>query len=181
MPIAGVIASSISGHLSTNNYFLISQSLPSAVSTVTFSSIPSTYKSLQVRFNLVWSVANANGVPNIQFNGDTGSNYTYHVISNNGASTAAAGSITQPSILPNGNYGAQGITYPEVGIIDVIDYTNTNKNKTTKALYGFNNNTATGGIAIGSGLWLSTAAITSLTIYATVGTFTGTVSLYGIS
>jgi len=176
MPIAGIIASSISGHLTTSNFYQIQQLSPSAVSTVTFSSIPATYKSLQVRFNLVWSVANGNGTPKIQFNGDTASNYGYHYLYGDGSTAAASGAVTQPSILP---MGAQGITYPLVGIVDVIDYANANKNKVTKSLTGFNNNTATGEIRVASGLWLNTAAITSLTVLATIGTYTGTITLYG--
>ena len=177
--IPGIYASQISGHLQTGNYFLISQSLPSAVSTITFNSIPSTYKSLQLRFNLVWSVANGNGTPKIQFNGDTGGNYGYHFLYGDGSSASASGvAVTQTSILP---MGAQGITYPLVGIVDVIDYANANKNKVTKSLTGFNNNTATGEVRVASGLWLNTAAITSLTVLGTVGTFTGTISLYGVS
>ena len=176
--IPGIYASQISGHLITSNFFIISQQNVSAVSTVTFSSIPATYKSLQLRFNLVWSVANANGTPKIQFNGDTGGNYGYHVLEGDGSGAGSGGAVSQTSILP---MGAQGITYPLVGIVDVIDYANANKNKVTKSLTGFNNNTATGVIDVRSGVWFSTAAITSLTVLGTVGTFTGTISLYGVS
>jgi len=159
---------------STSNFYQIQQLSPSAVSTVTFSSIPSTYKSLQVRFNLVASAQYDNF--GIYFNGDTTTNYACHGLRGNGASASATGTITQNYILINslGTY----LTYPTVGIVDVIDYANTNKNKTIKALSGINNNSAYGAVEVGSGLWLSTAAINSLTV-AVGATFTGTVTLYG--
>ena len=179
MPIAGVIASSISGHLSTNNYFLISQSLPSAVSTVTFSSIPSTYKSLQVRFNLVGT---SNSEFDLQFNGDGSvSNYAYHYLTARGSSVTVGGhaSGTQGSI-PILHTGSVTI-YPTVAIIDVVDYANTSKNKTSKVLAGSNDNlTIDPVVELVSGLWLSTAVITSLTISSGF-IFTGTISLYGVS
>ena len=178
MPIAGVIASSISGHLATNNFFLISRQTPSAVSTVTFSSIPATYKSLQVRFNLITSYSNADH--ELQFNGDTGTNYATHWLYGNGTSVVSGG-LTGGTFIELNYNGTISSVYPNVGILDVIDYANTNKNKTIKFLTGANNNTSGGTMEIDSGVWLSTAAITSLTFKPTSGTYTGTISLYGVS
>ena len=179
MPIAGVIASSISGHLITSNYFLISQSLPSAVSTVTFNSIPSTYKSLQVRFNLVTTSATFG---KIQFNSDTSTaNYAMHYLSGSGSTATAGGTASGTNGYIKMFQNNTVTTYPAVGIIDVIDYANASKNKTVKTLVGANNNTATGSIEINSGVWLSTSAITSLTLLVGAGTYTGIISLYGVS
>ena len=174
--IPGIYASQISGHLITSNFFLISQQSPSAVSTITFSSIPATYKSLQVKFNLVTS---ASCVLLYQFNGDTGSNYAYHALYGNGSAANVTGGATQTSFRAPAQ--STLTTYPNVGIVDILDYANTNKNKTVKSLVGANNNTSAGVIEVDSGLWLSTAAITSLVITASTGTFTGTISLYGVS
>jgi len=176
MPIPGIIASSISGHLTTGNFYLIQQISPSAVSTVTFSSIPSTYKSLQVRFNLVCSSAGRNIT--IAFNG-SGTGYTNHQLYETGSTTVAQGFTGQTYtwMLQNGTVA----TYPNVGIIDVVDYANTNKNKTVKTFGGANQNTASGTVEINSGVWLNTAAITSLVIGVTAGTFTGTATLYGVN
>lgn len=172
----GIVASSISGHLITSNFFIISQQNVSAVSTVTFSSIPATYKSLQVRFNLV---TNANSYFDYQFNGDTGTNYAFHKLYGNGSTVVAGGGTTQ-------SYGAINnvttvTTYPNAGILDIIDYANVNKNKVVKSIFGSNNNTSSGDIELESVLWLSTAAINSLTFNVQAGTFTGTISLYGVS
>lgn len=174
--IPGIYASQISGHLQTGNYFLISQSLPSAVSTVTFSSIPATYKSLQVRFNLICSNTGQNIT--IQLNGN-GTGYSEHYLYGTGSTTVASGfaSQTYTWMLQAGTVG----TYPNVGIVDVIDYANTSKYKTIKTLGGANQNTSTGIIEMASGVWQNASATTSLTIAVTVGTFTGTISLYGVS
>ena len=179
MPIPGVIASSISGHLQTGNFFLIQQLSPSAVSTVTFNSIPATYKSLQVRFNLVTTSATFG---KIQFNSDTSTaNYAMHYLSGQGSTVTTGGMVTGTNGYIKMFQNASVTTYPSVGIIDVIDYANANKNKTVKTLVGANKNTTTGSIEINSGVWLSTSAITSLTLLVGAGTYTGTISLYGVS
>ena len=179
MPIPGVIASSISGHLQTGNFFLIQQLSPSAVSTVTFSSIPSTYKHLMMRFNLVNSYSG--DTYRIQFNSDTSTaNYVTHTLYGNGSTVGAAGAASGTFGFIRLFYSSSVITtYPNIGIVDVFDYTNTNKNKTVKALVGANNNSSTGEIEVDSGVWLSTAAVTSLTFSAITGPLTGTISLYG--
>ena len=175
--IPGIYASQISGHLITSNFFLIQQLSPSAVSTVTFSGIPATYKSLQVRFNLIptnstnWEM---------QFNGDSSTaNYAMHWLYGTGSAVAAGGLASGTIGYIQMAHAGQVLTYPSVGIIDIIDYANASKNKTVKVLTGGNNNTSTGQIDIDSGLWLSTSAITSLAFFVGAGTFTGTISLYG--
>ena len=162
------------GATSTGNFFLIQQLSPSAVSTITFNSIPATYKSLQVRFNLV-TTAGYNF--DIQFNGDTGTNYASHYLIGTGSAVSPFGtaSATMLKVITN-----TAGTYPTVGIVDVLDYANANKNKTIKAISGQNNNTVNGEVGVYSGVWLSTSAITSLT-FVTTSTFTGTISLYGVS
>ena len=175
--IPGIYASQISGHLITSNFFLISQVTPSGVGTVTFSSIPSTYKSLQIRFNLITS---SNLDYGLQFNGDTGTNYAIHGLWGNG-NTAQVVSGTSLTYIELNVHGTISTVYPNVGILDVIDYANANKNKTIKLLTGVNNNTSAGTMEIDSGVWLSTAAVTSLTFSTLGGTYTGTISLYGVS
>ena len=49
---------------------------PTSGSSVTFNSIPSTYKHLQIRYAITTS---AYADIRFRINGDTGSNYTYHV------------------------------------------------------------------------------------------------------
>jgi len=67
-------------------------------------------------------------------------------------------------------------------IIDVHDYASTTKNKTVRTMTGFDSNGA-GQITLVSSLWMSTAAITSMSIISSVGsnfTTNSTFALYGI-
>jgi hypothetical protein len=52
-------------------------------------------------------------------------------------------------------------------VVDILDYANTNKYKTTRNLMGFDYN-GSGTIRSISGLWMSTSAINSITL--TTGT-----------
>jgi hypothetical protein len=123
--------------------------------TITFSSIPSTYKHLQVR--ILAQNGNANKNLSIQFNGDTATNYSRHLLYGTGASALAAADATVANadayISPSGGFGA--------AIIDILDYANTNKYKTTRALGGYDAN-GSGWITLASGSWRSTSAITSI-------------------
>lgn len=68
------------------------------------------------------------------------------------------------------------------GVLDVLDYSNVYKFKTSRSLAGADMN-GSGEVVFGSGLWMNTAAITSVTLTPTNGTnfVTNTrISLYGI-
>jgi len=173
-PMLGIMASQISGHLfaPSGAYDSIATvTVGTAVSTITFSSIPSTYTHLQVRF-IGRSVTTSGTYDSLlmRFNSDTSTNYSEHAILGNGAAVYAdvnngVGYIIVEPLTSSGaianNFGA--------GNIDIIDYANTNKYKTIKHLSGMDNNN-TGGTnfqygynAFGSGSWRSTSAITSIT------------------
>ena len=66
-------------------------------------------------------------------------------------------------------------------IIDLLDYSNTNKYKTLRVLAGYDTNGA-GVVLLGSGLWMNTNAISSIAITPYSGTFTQYTqfALYGI-
>ena len=175
----GVLSSARSGNLATGAFESIATVTASAATTSTFSSIPSTYKALQVRFNLVTST---NSYWQVRFNGDTGSNYAYHILA--GSSTVVVNvAATQTARLVSSEHTAAA--YPNVVIIDVADYASASKNKTMRTVSGSNQNTAggvnAGNVELASGLWLSTAAINSLTIFVGSGTYTGTIALYGVN
>jgi hypothetical protein len=123
----------------------------------------------------------------IRFNGDTGSNYARHLIQGNGTAAAAGAGASQtkmyagnsiPGALSTANtFGA--------GIIDILDYTSTNKNKTMRGLFGANDNTVNTEFraTINSGLWFATpAAITSITLLPEVNDFVqySSFALFGI-
>jgi hypothetical protein len=110
-------------------------------STISFTSIPSTFKHLQIRY--IARSTNANsfaGFIYANFNNDTtsGNYYARHRLNGRGDnlvySDASAGSgASEISYVAGGNTAANGFSS---GIIDVIDYTSTTKNKTIKALSG---------------------------------------------
>jgi hypothetical protein len=136
------------------------------VASITFAGIPNTYKHLQVR------MSNTVGAT-IRFNGDTtGSNYRYHVLLGNGSSAASG---TDPN---NAYSPADGTTGNTVEILDILDYANTSKNKTLRSLGGFDAN-GSGVVWLTSNLWMSTAAINSLVITATIPQ-NAKFSLYGV-
>lgn len=158
-----------------------SQTLASSTATITFSSIPQEYKELQVRFNAI--MFDAGDVIQLRFNEDTAANYRYHMIRGNNTSVVASsvGSAQSQTRIFGGSYGTL-TTYPNVGIVDIIDYASTTKYKTVRTISGANNNVAANGeINLNSGLWMSTAAVTSLTLFSGVNFNIGsTFSLYGI-
>jgi hypothetical protein len=177
-PILGIYASQITGKLSTTNYESIATVTVGAggSSTFTFSSIPSTYTHLQVR--AFWlNSANSNNW--FRLNGDTGANYAGHELGGDGSSTYAT-SYTSNSDGALFAYASTS-TAAGVAVIDILDYNDTNKFKTTRTLSGQDRN-GSGLIVLRSNLWRSTSAVTSLTFYSQSGSFSqySSFALYGI-
>lgn len=154
-------------------------------STVTFSSIPSTYKHLQIRGIFKGSSAN-NALVLMQFNSDTGSNYSRHTLQGNQTAVGSNGQTTQTSTVAG--YWHPTFPTPDTNnfgatIIDILDYQNTNKNKAVRVFSGTNNNNTYGTVVVSSGLWMSTSAISSITLIGPdAGTFAqySSFALYGI-
>jgi hypothetical protein len=149
--------------------------LGSSASSINFTSIPSTYTHLQVRVSHL-SSAGANFY--IRLNSDTGSNYAWHELVGDGTTV---GSYNASSVaLGYYAYSASGAN-PTVAVIDFLDYKNTNKNKTVRALAG-NDNNGSGRVTFTSSLWQSTSAVNAITIYPSTGTFSqySSFALYGI-
>ncbi len=133
--------------------------------TVTFSSIPSTYKHLQVRI-LASSTTDYVNI-NLTANGST-TGYASHFVYGTGTTIAAANYSSATAIrLSSG--GGNGLTTfgHNAFIIDILDYANTSTNKTFRMFQGSAYNTTGGEIYFGSGLWTNTSAISSLTFTAT--------------
>ena len=169
MPIlTGVIASSISGHLwaPSGAYDAIaSTTLSTTAASITFSGIPSTYTHLQLR---LFSRAAAGGFDQafLQFNGDTGNNYATHYLQGNGSAAGAGATSSTSKISVAAIPGSsQNANVFGGSVIDILDYANTSKNKTTRALSGVDNN-GDGYAWFASGVWISTSAATSITLLA---------------
>ena len=151
-------AAGAGGVASAGSYELISTSLiSSSTSSVTFSSLgtyASTYKHLQIRYAVFNSTAYWFA---LRLNGDTTStNYRTHRLVGNGSAVSSGSEAGDPDGMPIFSlYGSS--TQPGIGVIDVIDAYSTTKNKTLRALSG---NNAT--VALSSGLYINTAALTSI-------------------
>lgn len=168
-------------------YELIQTATPSGQASFTFSSIPNTYKHLEIRASFRSTRASTDDPLNIAINFDTANgNYTWHLmganisgttVSSSGYATGVGASRYVTSMTSN-DVTASVFTH---GIFSILDYTNTAKYKTMRGISGF---------AISpwfmcetSKLWLNTNAITDLTFGSATGnTFVaGTrFSLYGI-
>lgn len=196
--LTGVIASGISGHLtppwSPEGAYdaLATITVPSGgVSSVIFSGIPTGYKHLQIRTIDQNNRATYTTSDNtLRINSDSGSNYANHSIASNqaggsGVDTGAGSSITGIFTYTTTSSVAGSIFGST--IIDFLDYSNVNKNKTVRILSGADTNGATAGytgcIKFASGLWMSTNPITSITISPQFGTLISQHSqfaLYGV-
>ena len=152
----------------------------SSSTSLTFSSIPSTFKHLQIRYV---ARTNTGAALFMQFNGDSANNYAWHFMRGNGSNLSAFGYASQGQIgvsLPDNGIGVNQLS---TGVIDIIDYQSTTKNKTTKTFCGLSTNTSSGNeVSVQSGLWRSTSAINSITIYSNGGSWTSAsqFALYGI-
>jgi hypothetical protein len=183
MPILGIIASQMPGHIFTQGAYdsIATTTVGSGgVADITFSSIPSTYTHLQIRCLVRSTGAGANML--MQLNSDTGSNYAWHALYGEGTAAAAAATTSTTSTIM-GWAPQSGSTANAFGgsVIDILDYSNTNKYKTTRSLNGADLNGG-GVIQLTSGLWMSTSAVTSIKIYMNTGNLAqySSFALYGI-
>lgn len=148
--------------------------------TVSFTSIPSTYKHLQIRVAMLTTTGG--GSPAIRFNSDTGSNYFNHFLYGTGTTAVAGANPSTANLYYGGANNGTTTTSPYVAVIDILDYQNTNKYKTVRVLSGFDSNAAAGQeVGLYSGAWANTAAISSIDLYINKNYTTDTVfALYGI-
>jgi hypothetical protein len=142
-------------------------------STITFSSIPSTYTHLQARIMTTASTLDDLGM---KVNSNVG--LKTHWLRGNG--TTAVALVNNPwstyglYISENGNE----TTYPNAIIVDLLDYTNTNKNKVIRILGGIDKN-GSGRVWFASGLFDDLTAVSSITFTSSFAQYTS-IALYGI-
>jgi hypothetical protein len=152
--------------------------LSSGASSITFSSIPSTYTDLKV---VLVELSSNTATQRVRFNSDTGSNYSTVMLAGNAAGTTASGSnYSSSSGIITDWYAGGSSTSPAIKTLDIFSYTG----GTFKTILINNNNDHSGsGTSEASvGMWRSTSAITSITLTRDGGTYnTGTTAtLYGI-
>ena len=166
----------------TDGFFQIATTtLNTAAASIEFNSIPQTYTHLQIR--AIGRSTSTSPDTYLQINGVTaGGNYSYHYVYGDGASVASGSDTSQGFLIglrtatSNNSANIFG-----VGVIDILDYTNTNKFKTVRTLSGFDGN-GSGLTWLVSGNYRSTNAITSLKFTASSVSFAqySSFDLYGI-
>ena len=146
---------------------LANLTLGSTASSVTFSSIPATYRDLILVHN--GALTNTDNIV-WRANGDTGSNYS--IVQGLGVSsgTSSNSSASRTSGLAGSSY-----TQQSANITQWLDYSATDKHKTSLGRA----NSPTSEVGMSASRWANTAAITSLTL---LGAFASgnTFSLYGV-
>ena len=155
--------------------------LSSAAASVTFSSISNSYTDLVLVASNVTASVSSNNIY-IRFNSDTGTNYSYTILTGNG-------SITTSARVSNANYNFFGgynvgvdSTFPSIMTASIQNYSNATTNKTSLVRFGINAS-STGETQAVVNLWRSTAAINTILIYPFTGNFLpgSTFTLYGIA
>lgn len=158
----------------TPTYDLIASNiLSTSAASVTFSSISGSYRDLILVIELANGVDGRN--TRIQFNSDTGSNYSRVYTQGNGSTTLAAYETTTSFRINNSGQD------DSVFLVQILDYSATNKHKTLLARY----NQATGSfpaVGMSAGRWANTSAITTILLNMNADNFPSGSSfyLYGI-
>jgi hypothetical protein len=171
MPILGIIASQNYVRTPPSSYESIATVTVGSggSATITFTSIPATYTHLQIRCIARSTQAAANFGILMYFNGITtqSSNYAAHALRGNGSSVSAFGGTTESIQSVGAGANATSGVFGAV-VWDILDYTNTNKNKVVRALGGYDNN-GSGIIQLSSGMLYSSQPVISSITFATTG------------
>ena len=158
--------------------------LSANVSSYAFTSIPSNFTHLQLRWFSRMYTGGYLPTLYIQFNTDTtGANYASHILKGDGSSATSSGYSNSGQVYAYGagNSATSTANVFTVGIADILDYANTNKNKTVKWLGGWDSN-GSGQAWLASGFWAnSSTAISRIDVYCDGNFAAGTTfQLYGI-
>ena len=175
MPILGIYASQISGHLwaPSGAYDSIATTIVGSggASSISFTSIPATYTHLQIRMIAKTDRALNRDAVLVTFNSDTTAAYTRHGVYGDGSAVYAEGTSAYTTSMvayrASGNSSATNI-FGAINL-DILDYSNTNKFKTMRSLGGVDFN-GSGEVNFYSGMYSSTNAVSTITFVPAVGT-----------
>ena len=147
------------------------QTLGSAVSSVTFSSIPQTYTDLVL---VTREIVSADGETRLNYNSDTGANYSATLLWGQGVAAYSYRYVSATSAFAGYSY-ASGI---KTTVINLQNYSNTTTNKTFICR---SSETGTESM-LHCSMWRNTSAISSIAIARGAGNFNinSTFTLYGI-
>jgi hypothetical protein len=164
-------------------YPIASYTATGNVSTISFTGIPQNFTHLQLRMFMRGSGTSG---PNtlVVYNSDGGANYRVHYI---GANSSAPFSGDFGSGITAANAGWMAGSDQTAGgfgiaIMDIYEYSKTNKNKASKSITGAEANTNSL-LGFFTSIWFNTAAINSLALTPSAGQFVqGTrIDLYGVT
>jgi hypothetical protein len=153
---------------------LATVTLGSAAASVTFSSIPATYRDL-ILIGVATGSTTLQG--RIRLNGDTGSNYNYVRMSGSGSAATSVSAVNQTFGFVSGI--AQATTTGALQIkIDIMDYSATDKHTTVVSRA----DQAANGAEAFANRWANTAAVTSVQVLTSTGNWAigSTFNLYGV-
>lgn len=140
--------------------------LSSTVSSVTFSSIPNTYRDLVLVVN---GQTSTTAGASLQFNGDSGTNYSM------GFMFATSGVVQSEQYSSQTSIGIGAFQTNGINVHHIMDYSVTNKHKTVLV-----RRDTPSYVVAGVGRWFNTNAITTVRFNANNMTSGTTLSLYGI-
>lgn len=162
-----------------NSFESIATVTTSSGTSLTLSSIPQTYKHLQLRWNLAETDYNG-AVIRLKFNNDSTNSYNRLNLLGLGANAYVYYSATN-SIDRVGTMYTNSL-YRNSGVLDIFNYTSTNFFKTIRNLSGSIGGTTNASVFYNSGLWRNTNAITDITLDLDGYAFAANskIALYGI-
>jgi hypothetical protein len=151
--------------------------LGSAASSITFSSIASTYTDLVVVVQGTYSTSD--DLLSLRYNNDTGSNYSSTNLYGNGTTTASYRTSSATSIQVGWYPHPGGAAVVSQMVLQILNYSNATTYKTNISR---GDTTNVQGTAARVGLWRNTAAINRLDLIMLAGNLqTGTTAtVYGI-
>ena len=184
MLLLGVVQAQASGGVAVESDFDLLQTeiLTGSQASVTFSDLgdyAADYQHLQLRLTTRTDRENPIDNMRLNFNGDTGSNYRHHWLLGDGgsvtSSTIASTNIelyrSAAATAASGIFGAN--------VVDILDPFSANKNTVIRNLAGIT--TAANEVRLQSGLWVNTAALTTIAISTGWQFIAGSrFSLYGL-
>ena len=152
---------------------------------IDFTSIPSTYTDLVVKFSArsTDTTANDSSAIALQFNGDTASNYTRRSLVGDGGSASSSNATTTSmriGFIPTN--GCTASTFGN-GEIYIPNYAGSTQKSVSADAVAENNSATYIYSALNAGIWTGTAAITSIKIIIPSFNFIqySTAYLYGVS
>jgi hypothetical protein len=158
----GIFASASTAGGTSYESIAVSSVGSGGASSVSFTSIPGTYTHLQIRAIGRATRAGSTDSVKLQLNSDTTTNYAHHLLYGDGTSAISSATTSTSFIYPVITTAGTDLSNTFCAmVVDILDYTNTNKNTTVRSLSGYDAN-GSGYSIFTSGLWLNTAAVTSI-------------------